>query len=42
LPRAPQLLPDLQRWSWQANRGLWDLQDLDELVSVQAAGYGGG
>lgn len=42
LPRAPALMPDLQRWSWQANRGIWDIQDLDEIVSVQAAGYGGG
>jgi choline dehydrogenase-like flavoprotein len=42
LPRAPALLPDFSRWSWQANRGIWDIQDLDEIVSVQAAGYGGG
>lgn len=42
LPKAPALMPDLQRWSWQANRGIWDIQDLDEIVSVQAAGYGGG
>jgi choline dehydrogenase-like flavoprotein len=36
------LLPDLRRWTWQSDQGLWDIQDLDEIVSVQAAGYGGG
>lgn len=35
-------LPDLERWSWQSHRGLWDMQDLGPLVSAQAAGYGGG
>ncbi len=42
LPVAPALLPDLARWTWQPNQGLWDILDLEELVSVQAAGYGGG
>lgn len=42
LPVEPALLPDLQRWTWQHGQGLWDVVDLDELVTVQAAGYGGG
>jgi choline dehydrogenase-like flavoprotein len=42
LPQEKALLPDLARWRWQDDRGLWDVQDLGELVSVQAAGYGGG
>src|SRR5690606_25134544 len=42
LPTAPALLPDLRRWVWQTDQGLWDLQDLEEIPSVQAAGYGGG
>jgi len=42
LPTAPALLPDLRRWVWQTDQGLWDLQDLEEITSVQAAGYGGG
>jgi len=42
LPVAPALLPDLTRWTWHPNQGLWDILDLDELISVQAAGYGGG
>ncbi len=42
LPVGPALLPDLQRWTWHPNQGLWDILDLEELISVQAAGYGGG
>lgn len=42
LPDPTALLPDLRRWSWQAEHGLWDVLDLEEVVSVQAAGYGGG
>jgi choline dehydrogenase-like flavoprotein len=42
LPASDRLAPDLRRLTWQNEQGLWDLQDLDELVSVQAAGYGGG
>jgi choline dehydrogenase-like flavoprotein len=42
LPSSERLLPDLRRWAWQSEQGLWDIQDLDELISVQAAGYGGG
>lgn len=44
-PAAPidsALLPEFRRWSWQHNQGLWDVVDLEEVVSVQAAGYGGG
>src|SRR5437899_6275131 len=36
------LLPDLRHWRWQSEHGLWDILDLEELISVQAAGYGGG
>src|SRR5258708_24142619 len=42
LPVRPALLPDLKRWTWHPDQGLWDILDLEELVSVQAAGYGGG
>ena len=42
LPAAPALLPDIKRWSWPIDHGLWDVVDLKEVVSVQAAGYGGG
>jgi choline dehydrogenase-like flavoprotein len=42
LPQAPALLPDLSRWTWGSSQGLWDILDLEEIVSVQAAGYGGG
>jgi len=42
LPSDSALLPDLRRWSWQHDQGLWDVVDLDEIVTVQAAGYGGG
>ncbi|HEX4341109.1 MAG TPA: GMC oxidoreductase [Polyangiaceae bacterium] len=42
MPAAPALLPDLARWTWEPNQGIWDILDLEELVSVQAAGYGGG
>jgi choline dehydrogenase-like flavoprotein len=41
-PEAPALLPDLRRWTWAAHQGLWDILDLEEVISVQAAGYGGG
>lgn len=44
-PAAPiesALLPEFRRWSWQHNQGLWDVVDLEEIVSLQAAGYGGG
>jgi choline dehydrogenase-like flavoprotein len=42
LPTPDSLLPDFERWSWQSHRGLWDIRDLGPMVSVQAAGYGGG
>jgi choline dehydrogenase-like flavoprotein len=42
LPAEPGLLPDVKRWSWPLDHGLWDVVDLEEVVSVQAAGYGGG
>ncbi len=42
LPIDSVLLPDFGRWTWQDNQGLWDILDLEEIVSVQAAGYGGG
>lgn len=42
LPDEGTLLPDLRRWTWQRDQGLWDVVDLEEIVAVQAAGYGGG
>jgi choline dehydrogenase-like flavoprotein len=42
LPTRSAFLPDTKHWAWQGDHGLWDVQDLEELVSVQAAGYGGG
>lgn len=44
-PGAPApggLLPDVARWAYSVDQGLWDPLDLGEIVSVQAAGYGGG
>ena len=34
--------PDLARWFWSIDQGLYDFRDLEDVVSVQAAGYGGG
>ena len=34
--------PDLARWLWSVDQGIYDVRDLDDVVSVQAAGYGGG
>jgi choline dehydrogenase-like flavoprotein len=34
--------PDLARWFWPIDQGLYDIRDLDDVVAVQAAGYGGG
>jgi choline dehydrogenase-like flavoprotein len=42
LPQDGALLPDERRWSWKIDQGLWEVIDLDEVVSVQAAAYGGG
>ncbi len=42
LPASSTLLPDQRRWWWQRDRGLWDALDLEDLVAIQAAGYGGG
>jgi choline dehydrogenase-like flavoprotein len=42
LPDDAALLPNLARWTWQQDHGLWDIQDLGELTTAQAAGYGGG
>jgi choline dehydrogenase-like flavoprotein len=42
LPQDGAFLPDERRWSWKVDQGLWEVLDLDEIVSVQAAGYGGG
>ena len=42
LPNASSLLPDLRRWTWTNEQGLWDIVDLGEIISAQAAGYGGG
>lgn len=42
LPHPGAFLPDLRRLTWQPYQGLFDVTDLEEIVSVQAAGYGGG
>ncbi len=42
LPADSELAPEARRWTWGHDQGLWDVVDLEELVSVQAAGYGGG
>ncbi|MET0791947.1 MAG: GMC oxidoreductase [Polyangiaceae bacterium] len=42
LPGDDALLPDTRRWAWSDSQGLWDVVDLGEVVSAQAAGYGGG
>lgn len=42
LPQDGAFLPDERRWSWKVDQGLWEVLDLDEVTSVQAAGYGGG
>ena len=34
--------PDFSRWLWNLDRGIYDIRDLGDTVSVQAAGYGGG
>lgn len=38
----PGEAPDLARWLWSIDQGLYDIKDLDDVISVQAAGYGGG
>jgi hypothetical protein len=35
-------LPDISRLLWSRDRGIYDIRDLGDAVSVQAAGYGGG
>ena len=35
-------IPDLARWSWSIDQGLWEMRDLRGLHVAQAAGYGGG
>jgi choline dehydrogenase-like flavoprotein len=42
LPVREALAPDARRWSWESDQGLYDVIDLEEIVTVQAAGYGGG
>jgi cholesterol oxidase len=39
-PRNTSDLDD--RWLWDKNRGLYDIRWLDSMISVQAAGWGGG
>lgn len=34
--------PDFSRWLWSADHGIYDIRDLKDTLSVQAAGYGGG
>ncbi len=42
LPQDSSLLPDTRRWNWSADQGLWEMLDLEDIATVQAAGYGGG
>ncbi|HEY3499718.1 MAG TPA: GMC oxidoreductase [Polyangiaceae bacterium] len=42
LPSEGGFLPDARRLAWGTDQGFVDVQDLDEVLSVQAAGYGGG
>jgi len=42
VPDGSHRLPEIGRWTWNGNNGLWDVVDLGEVISVQAAGYGGG
>ena len=45
LPSAEQVLPDTMRWRWSpplGGRGLWETRDLGDVLTVHAAGYGGG
>lgn len=35
-------IPDFTRLLWRVDRGLWDLRNLGELQTLQAAGLGGG
>lgn len=42
LPQDSALLPEERRWSWSLDQGLWEVLDLEEIVSIQAAGLGGG
>jgi choline dehydrogenase-like flavoprotein len=34
--------PDFSRWLWSSDNGIYDIRDLDDVIAVQAAGYGGG
>ncbi|MDP5216969.1 GMC oxidoreductase [Ruegeria sp. 2205SS24-7] len=34
--------PDFSRWLWNADSGLYDFRNLGDVVSLQAAAYGGG
>ncbi|WP_162144863.1 GMC oxidoreductase [Arthrobacter castelli] len=38
-PRSPQIR---EGWLWEAGRGLYDMRWLDSMLSIQAAGWGGG
>lgn len=40
--RQPGEAPDLARWFWGVDQGLYDIRDLDDVIAVQAAAYGGG
>lgn len=37
-----RIQPDFTRMFWAVGQGLWDFRDLGDVVSGQAAGYGGG
>jgi len=42
LPAENDAIPDPKRWAWGDEQGLWQLRNLDRILAVQAAGYGGG
>jgi choline dehydrogenase-like flavoprotein len=40
--KRPDHLPHTARWAWAIDHGLWDVKDLQGVLAVVAAGYGGG
>jgi choline dehydrogenase-like flavoprotein len=40
--KRPDNLPHTARFAWAIDHGLWDVRDLQGVLAVQGAGYGGG